>query len=528
MNGDDLKTVMADAMRHHQAGDFREAEKLYNRVLKLHPGHTAALNNLGALYLDRGQPAKAVTVLAIVLKTRSDYPTARNNMGLALRALGRLEEAIHHYRQALSVQPDSVGVLGNLGSALQAAGNYEEAEESYNRALRLAPDYPSVLANFAELMEWQGRYDEGVRLLEEAGVADPATDPAMLLAYARLQRRLDKPGMVIKRLEDVLEQSNLPASRRQQVHFTLGDLYDDLADYQLAFSHYEHGNRIKGWSFDAKAYSNYVESIMTAFDRAAMRSLPRSESASEQPVFIVGMPRSGTSLIEQILSQHPEVYASGERSDIGVFASKLTAHPEISQAYPAGINQIADEILSEFSIKYLWQVFDEAQSATRITDKMPLNFQHLGFIELIFPRARVVHCTRDPLDIAVSCYFQDFVDPALAFSSSLDGIAAYYHEYARLMDHWCKNSGLKLHELNYERLVESPESSIADLLKFLDLSQENSCLAFYESGRVTRTASHAQVRRPVYRSAVGRHKNYAQFLGPLFAGLRPQCGADER
>ena len=528
MNGEELKTAMADAMRQHQAGDFKEAEKLYNQVLKLQPGHTAALNNLGALFLDIGQPAKAASLLATVLNTRSDYPTARNNMGLALRALGRVEEAIHHYRQALSVQPDFVDVLGNLGSALQAAGNYEEAEESYNRALRLAPDYPPVLANFAELMEWQGRYDEGARLLEEAGVADSATDPAMLLAYARLQRRLDKPGMVIKRLEDVLEQSNLPASRRQQIHFTLGDLYDDLADYPLAFTHYEIGNRIKGWLFDAKAYSKYVESIMTEFDGAAMRSLPRSESVSEQPVFIVGMPRSGTSLVEQILAQHPEVYASGERSDIGVFAARLTADQGISEAYPAGIRQLTEEIVSGLSRTYLGKTFDDAESTARITDKMPLNFQHLGFIELIFPRARVVHCTRDPLDVAVSCYFQDFIDPALAFSSSLDGIAAYYHDYVRLMGHWCKNSGLKLHEINYERLVESPESSIADLLKFLDLSQENSCLAFYESGRVTRTASHAQVRRPVYRSAVGRHKNYAQFLGPLIAGLGSQCGADER
>ena len=130
MNGEDIKTVMADAMRHHQAGDFKEAEKLYNRVLKLHPGHTAALNNLGALLLDSGQPAKAESVLATVLKTRSDYSTARTNMGLALRALGRLEEAIHHYRQALSVQPDMVGVLGNLGSALPAAGNYEEQKNT--------------------------------------------------------------------------------------------------------------------------------------------------------------------------------------------------------------------------------------------------------------------------------------------------------------------------------------------------------------------------------------------------------------
>lgn len=527
MNGK-LETIMAEAMRRHQAGDLGEAEQLYHRVLELHPGHTSTLNNLGALFLDKGEPAKAASVLESVLSKRQDYPTAQNNLGLALRALGRLKEAMQQFRQALSGQPDFVDALGNLGSALQASGNYEEAEECYARALRLAPEYPPVLANFAELMEWQGHYDAGAKLLENAGVTDPDADPAMLLAYARLQRRLGKSDMLVKRLEAVLEQSHLPASRRQQVHFTLGDLYDDLADYQEAFAHYETANRIKGWSFDARAYSRYVESITTAFDGAAMQSLPRSDSVSEQPVFIVGMPRSGTSLVEQILSQHPDVYAGGERSDIGVFASELIAQPAVSEAYPTGIGQITDDILSRFSRTYLRQGFDDAESSALITDKMPLNYQHLGLIELIFPRARVVHCTRNPLDIAVSCYFQDFADPALSFSCSLTGIAAHYQDYVRLMDHWRRNSGLRLHELNYERLVESPQASISDLLKFLGLSQEDSCLTFHESGRIARTASHAQVRRPVYRSAVGRHKNYSRFLGPIYSGLGLQSAVDEQ
>ena len=515
MNENCTDAALSEAMRCHQAGNLEQAEQHYLAVLKLQPDHPAALNNLGALYLDQGRPVKAASVLEAALRNRPNYPTAQNNMGLALRALGRIEDSIEYYRDAVAGRPDYVDALGNLGLALQAIGEYQEAESVYLRALDVDPEHPLSIAGRAELMEWEGRYQEAAQLLESAGASSAAPEPFILLVYARVQRRLGNPRPVADQLADLLSKGVLSRVRQQQFHFTLGDLYDDLAEYDKAFMHYAAGNEAKQLGFNKDSHSLYIDAIIESFDANAMSSLPRSEHESEQPVFIVGMPRSGTTLIEQILSQHPDVHAAGERSDIGVFAAKFSTFPPKFVPYPAGISGKTKNDLVDLAMAYLGRTREAAKDVARITDKMPVNFLHIGFIELIFPHARIVHCYRDARDVALSCYFQDFIDPALAFASSLNNIASYYNDYRRLMEHWKRCSGLPRFDLRYEELVASPGTVVESLLAFLELEWHDSCLDFYKTDRVTQTASHAQVRQPIYDRSVGRYRNYEKHVNGL-------------
>ncbi len=245
---------------------------------------------------------------------------------------------------------------------------------------------------------------------------------------------------------------------------------------------------------------NIIEHAPTEVDTGA--------APDTRPVFILGMPRSGTSLLEQILSGHSEVFAAGELAVIG----------EIAARTPAWLsNGRAEADLAGLGKEYLDALPVAVAEATVVSDKMPLNFLYLGLIAAILPGARVIHCLRDPRDVAVSCYFQDFSDPALAFSFNLRQTADYYRDYWRLMAHWRERLSLPILEVYYEKLVDDIEMQTQRVLEFLGLPMEEACLSFHERKREVKTASHAQVRRPLYRSSVGRYQHYQEQIKPLFS-----------
>jgi hypothetical protein len=275
-------------------------------------------------------------------------------------------------------------------------------------------------------------------------------------------------------------------------------------------------NRMKSARFDPVAYHRLVNRLLACFDAGAMSRMPRSGLRDERPVLIVGMPRSGTSLTEQILASHPAVLAGGERSELGLLAL-ATAGDGLE--YPESVARLSREQLEAMGRHYLDAVGRPGSAARRITDKMWQNFEYLGLAQLMLPGARVIHCVRDPLDCGLSCFFQHFFGSGVAFSYDLGHIGAYMVEYRRIMDHWRSVLSLPMFELRYESLVSEPEATIRRLLAFLDLPWDPACLDFHQSARQVRTASFEQVRRPLYRSSVGRHRPYERWLGPLRESL---------
>jgi hypothetical protein len=301
------------------------------------------------------------------------------------------------------------------------------------------------------------------------------------------------------------------------MHFTLGQLRDDLGHYDRAFEHFAAGNALRSTDYNPESTAAKTDRIIAFFSAERLATSPRAEARpalpSDLPVFIVGTPRSGTSLVEQILSCHPQVHAAGELRRMMHLADELglrfqDSDPDMRESVLEG------DRLTAASVTYLEGLRACAGDATRVTDKMPYNFERLGLISLLFPRSRVIHCRRDPLDSCLSCYFQNFSRGNFQ-TFDLRHLGLYYRQYERLMAHWREVLNLAVFDVSYEAHVEDPEGTCREILAFLELDWDPACLRFYESQRNVKTASRNQVNKPIYRSSVGRWQNYEKHLGAL-------------
>ncbi len=275
---------------------------------------------------------------------------------------------------------------------------------------------------------------------------------------------------------------------------------------------------LAGGRYDAAAHGAYVDRLIAAFNRPALDSAPQPSRLARTPVFIVGMPRSGTSLVEQILASHPQVYAAGERETLARIAAGLGARTGGGRGYPACIGALTTEILDAAAADYFRPLPEPAGNFARVTDKMPHNFLHLGLVELLFPGARVIHVKRDPLDTCLSCFFQEF-STAHAYTRNLADLGAHYRDYARLMQHWRSVLRVPVLALQYEELVAEPERVMRALVDFCGLPWDPACAEFHQSGRVVATLSASQVREPLNARSIGRWRRYTAHLGPLRAAL---------
>jgi tetratricopeptide (TPR) repeat protein len=486
------------------------------RAVELEPDFAPALQVLGNLLHDHGKYAGAVKHFKEVVRLEPDSAAAHTSLGAAYQMLGHMESARDCYLRAIELRPDYPDAHNNLGTAWQGLREREKSEASFRRALELDPDHRDALAGLAANLDRRGRYEEGLALLEDH--IDPSSgNPELLVTAAQLLRHLDRSDEAVSILEQALERSDLnEAHTHQRLHFNLADALDDLGRYDDAFDHYKKGNEDKPVRFDREEYLDDVNRLIEIFSPENSRDLPRANDPDQRPVFVIGMPRSGTSLVEQILACHQQVTGAGELTDLGRLAIGLggTGGPR----FPDSVMTASEETMQRAAADYLGCLTRIDPDALRIIDKTPANHLFLGLVELLFPNARVIHCVRHPLDTALSCYFQNFAGQGIPFSYNLSDIALYFNEYLRVMDHWRLHSGLEIRDVVYEELVLEQEPVSRDLVEVLDLEWDPDCLRFHESDRLVATASHAQVRRPLYRSSSGRFRNYE----PHIAGLRDE------
>ncbi|HUG79569.1 MAG TPA: sulfotransferase [Burkholderiales bacterium] len=492
------------------AGRWREAAKEFAAVAAARPSHAPAFNNLGVCHMELGDPGAAAECFATALRFDKDYAQAADNLGLALKQQGRLAEALACHERALELRPGWLDAQVHRAGVLQALGRIDAAREGFASALAREPGHPGARTGLAELHAWRGEREAGLAVLEPL-LASGRPGLAAATVHARLQAATPGEQRAIELLEAALEEPANPHERRQ-AHFALGALYDAAGDHRRAFDQVRRANGLRRAAFDPAAHSRFVDALIETFSVERYACLPRARDTGELPVFIVGMPRSGTSLVEQILAAHPRVHGAGELAAIAEIAQRSGAH---AGGYPAGIASATVASLEAAAHGYAETLARDAGGALRATDKMPLNFLHLGLIGLLFPRARVVHVRREPMDTGLSCYFQDFLDPALAFSFDLGHTGHYLADYLRLMEHWRRLAPLAMLEIDYERLVAEPGAVSREMVAFLDLEWDAACLDFHRSGRYVNTASHAQVRRPVYADSVARYRRYAVDLQPM-------------
>ncbi len=502
-------------MLYESQAMFDEAVNCFEQAIRADAKYVYAHNNLGAIHLTCGRLQQAARCFEQAISCDAKFASAHDNLGLVLSEQGRAQEALACHARAAALAPERPSPLANQGAVLQGLGEFDEAQARFRAALALDEASPLALAGLAELHEWRGEYQEGLALVETPA-NEPEAHPDVVLACARLLRRVYRVPEAIDLLQPWLSQiEQLGNTRARYLHFTLGHLLDDEGCYTEAFRHFELGNRRREATFEPASWTVYVDYLIKTFSTRRMREFARAREDAVPMVFIVGMPRSGTSLAEQILAGHPQVLAAGERAQLGQLAHALPARVGAVEPYPICAEGLDQATLEGMSREYAGDLLPLPEGVDVVTDKMPLNFHHIGLAMLMFPNARFVHCTRDSMDTCLSCYFQDFPDPALNFSTRLRDTAEYYREYRRLMRHWASLPGLRMMELNYESLVQDVEGQTQALLRFLQLPWDDSCLRFYESARNQHTASHAQVRRPIYSSAVGRRHHYRDFLGDL-------------
>jgi tetratricopeptide (TPR) repeat protein len=459
------------------------------------------LINTGNRLRARGRRAEALAALQEAVTRSPTRPDAHVSLGRAQLESRRTQQAADSFRNAISRQPDNVAAHLGLAAVHRVQGLPNEASVSCKRALALAPQTPDALVLLGELHADQGQFTEAHELFERVLSSNPAFAPAYcsIASHKRMTRSDER---WLQGAQSLLTRP-LSLSDEVQLRYAIGKYLDDVSDYDSAFSNYFQANEL------SKRFERaYDEAHFTAWvDRIVGRHFdsPPDASDSEQPVFIIGMPRSGTSLAEQILASHPSVSGAGEVA----FWDK--AFDRSSHTGVAG--------------EYLRRLRERAGSAPRITDKMPANFLYVGLIHAVFPRARIIHMQRHPLDTGLSIYFQNFFNVS-PYANDLKHLAHYYGQYLRIMDHWRTQFAgrfqrtVPLLEVPYEGLVTDPEPWTRRMLDFIGLPWDPGCLRFHESSRAVITASRWQVRQTINARSVGRWRNYEKHLAPLMSHLK--------
>jgi tetratricopeptide (TPR) repeat protein len=488
--------MLTEAAQLHQIGKLAEAERTYREVLRLYPQQPHALNALGVLANQLGRPEAAILYFRQALAASPGQAEFHSNLGMAYKTTGDLVTAVALYREALRLKPEYVSGHIYLCEALIEQGQLDEARAHCLEALRLQPDCALAYCRLGEFVI------QGWHAFSEADIATMQTlavDPSQSDQHANL-------------------------------YFTLAAYWEKRGAYDEAFRCYTQANQLKGavyrqgnQSYDARKHREQIDATIRVFTPELFASRRSHGHDSEQPVFVVGMVRSGTSLVEQILSSHPHVFGAGELNDIEQIAHSLRKWLGTPVPYPACVTAMDVAVsrkLAELYLKRLAQL--GGGTALRVIDKLPHNYVHLGLIALLFPRVRIIHCRRDVLDACVSTYTQNF--KWLNYSARLEDIGYYYRQYERIMAHWQRVLPMPMHEVVYEELVADQETISRKLVAFCGLDWDERCLDFYKSTHRVKTASRLQVRRPIYGHAVGRWKRFEAYLQPLrdaLAGAEP-------
>jgi Flp pilus assembly protein TadD len=527
-------------------GQLEDAVYHYRRMLELRPDLAEAHNNLGNALLSLRRFEEAATSYRRAITLRPNAPGAHANLGNALYALGRPQEALTHCRRALELEPDSAEAELLQGNALFDLGLLDEAAASYARALELKPDYTEAhiaagkvlrqigrtaeaevscrkaldlaadsseaLALLAEIQGDRGHFDDAEQLFRRAIAISP-DQPEAWAGLARY-RKMQPDAAWLAAAQRLLGKS-LGVAQEINLRYALGKYLDDVQDFDNAFSSYRLANELKKRSapkYDAARLARRVDQIIALYEAEWLRSVRAQGNESRRPVFIVGMPRSGTTLTEQILASHPDAFGCGELR----FWHSARVDYESSVPGPSEVTAVeVGAAIPAAAKKYLSLLANFSADASRVIDKMPANFMNLGLIHAAFPNARIVHMRRNPLDTCLSIYFQIFSNTHL-YAHDLEDIAHYFTQYSRLMMHWRSTlpEGTIL-EVPYEKLVSDPEPWIREIVQFVGLPWDSHCLRFNETERTVITASNWQVRQRMSTSAAGRWRNYEKYLGPL-------------
>lgn len=483
-----LQQVMMLANTTFAARQFQEAEKCCRLALSIYPKYADPYHLLGGIALEFDKYDEAVIYLGKALEVAPNSPITLNNYGIALKHQNRHEDALKALTKSLKLKSNYFEALNNKGSVLSVLGKVQEAIPFYEKAAKVNPLFGKAYYNLATAHKFK--------------VGD---------AYSKLFEKMEP------HLPDMTEQDQM------NFHFALGKYYEDLKDYKTGIEHYLKANQLK------KATLNYsvdtAEKMMDGMSKVFSIGgdwVERTEVGcqSDVPIFILGMPRSGTTLVEQILASHPKVCGAGELKLTNKVMSGLTINNK--EIFPPDPKESAafEKDIRERGEAYVREIRQFDPNAPHITDKMPQNFRHLGLIHLILPKAKIIHCRRNPVDTCLS-NFRILFGEKMEYTYDLEEVGRYYVAYSKLTEHWKKALPDRFLDVHYEDVVGDIETQAKRLISHCGLEWDDACLDFHKTKRNVHTASTTQVRQPIYNSSVGRYERYGDLLKPLLKVLGP-------
>jgi len=499
-------------------GRSAEAERLYREALALNPQYLGGNINLGMLYAGSGDYPRALLEFDAALRLDRGSFDAWFNRAEALEQLARRDEALESYRHAATAAKSDPARLLTVASALREAGEVDEARRCNEAALRLMPGFPPAENSLGNLIGMQGDLASAETHYRRV----LAQDRDYAGAYYNLAdlTRLTPQDPVWDGLMQLAGRiGTLPQEQAIPLHFALGKVWDAQGDYVQAFPHLDAGNRLKRFliNYDEPRQARFFADFARVFD-ADFVGAHALDGADPRPVFIVGMPRSGTTLVEQILASHPQVRGAGETHALRNCLREELPPDAGDYGLPGGLAQLDSAAYARAAARYSRYLDALAPGAARITNKLPGNMVFVGLVALLYPQAKIIHCSRDPMDTCLSCYSKLFTT-GHPFAYEQAELGRFYRMYDALMAHWRAALPGRMLELRYEDLVADLEGQSRRLAAHLGLPWDDACLRFHESAHAVRTASLAQVRRPIYKDSVGRWRRYQNELAPLKAAL---------
>ena len=465
-------------------GKNDEAIKYYNDGINIEPNYAMIYNNLGAVYNSKKDYLKAESYYNKSIKLNDKLPETQNNLGNLYVTINKHKEAISSYKKSISINSNFYAAYYNLGILYKSTGNFADSKKYFEETIRLNPFFYNAHRALSQLHKYKKKNDSHIISMKKISEDNKTTNYGKMI-----------------------------------LSFALGKAFEDTKNFDEAFNYFLQGNKFrrKDISFSAQKEINEFENIKNTFNKNFFNKYIGVGNTDDAPIFIVGMPRSGTTLIEQIISSHPDVYGGDELNYFNDLIKKFYYKNNIYSI--EAFNTNVSENFKTIGNEYLKEIKKLSKKNKKVTDKLPINFKWIGFIKLILPNSKIIHCVRDPKDVCMSIYKNFFANIDLNYAYNLDEVVSFYNLYNDLMSFWKKSLPEFITEVRYENLVDNPAKEIKKLIKNCDLKWNNNCIKFYNNKRPIKTASDTQVREKMYKSSINSWKNYKKYLEKSFAKL---------
>ena len=553
----DIEKLLDNADLMVATQNYDKAIAIYNQIIEVNSNCDEAYLYRGELYGKLGQMDKAFKDVFKAISVDSNYDVAYLSLAALYKSQNNLDKAIETYQQVFELNKNSKEAVNNIIQLYEqkadqqlAAHQADKAIVNYQRTIGYVPDNVSLLYKHAFAVSRTGEFNRTFKLIEKilehdsqhvptrsllAAVyektgqlekgwqvitslsQDYPANPFINITYGKYALRNKQQLAAISKLQKILKQTGLKTDDQLSMHMLLGKLYDSISEYQTAFTHFSQANKLKYNNYDVSVFEQQISNMIDYFSIEKYNKLPSSNNQSADCIFILGMPRSGTSLIEQILSSHSKVYGGGELQLVPQLNQAMQA-AESGTQYPQLLDNIGSELMDVYARNLLKSMKALSPENQKITDKLPHNFLFIGLIHKLLPNAKIINCIRNPVDTCLSCYFQHF-GGYHPYAYDLSHLGRYYQQYSRLMRHWETKLQVPVFNVHYEKVVQDTKSEVEAILNYLELEWEDGCMEFYKQKRAINTSSYTQVNKKIYTGSMKRWLNYKPYISDLINTL---------